>query len=164
MTEKSFENWDCVEVRERYHQAKEKKEAAKALEDATRAYVIGQNRKTIHDFVDAIDSARRAGISGTEISAVISAASEEERRKKEALKGGFSHETPRVNEGKEAKKESEKGGATIGYERKTQLLVEGWEEIPEYPDILYKTIANLTFLEDTRDGRSWISRHREVEE
>lgn len=81
---------------------------------------------------------------------------------KEALQGDFSNETPRVNDEKVPENESEKGGATIGYERKARLLAEGWKE-SKNPDILYKRLGNTTFFEDTTNGRSWISKHAEAE-
>ncbi len=76
--EKWFDNWDSVEVRERYHRNK----AIEALKAATCVYAQTNNKKATRDFLNAIDGARRAGLTTTEIDAVIDTITEEERRKK----------------------------------------------------------------------------------
>lgn len=89
---RSFPNWDCVEVRERYYKKKEgsesmeKEEAIKALEEAVQTFARAYSRRAIQNFVEAIDAALHAGLSSKEVDEVIRAASEAERRKKEVQK------------------------------------------------------------------------------
>lgn len=74
------ENWDNVEVRERYHR---KRESIEALKVATCVFVQTHSKKAIHNLVSAMDAARRAGLTTTEIDEVIQTAAREERKKME---------------------------------------------------------------------------------
>lgn len=61
----------------------EKEKAVKELEEAVQTFARSYSRRAIQKFIEAVDAALKAGLSGAEVDEVISAISAEERKKKE---------------------------------------------------------------------------------